>query len=172
VINALVVSNGIAGLDAFYVDDDLVRYQFRPTTRDFTLDLRDTDLLIVPNGSDHVAMLKARDQVGEFVRSGGSLMCTDGWFTDWIPGHRWVMENSRPTKEVRYFVQRNDETIVDDEILHALIWHHGISGWWACGYIQSDDPVITMICDTWDRPENKGADDESLSSGAAAVTAV
>ena len=28
---------------------------------------------------------------------------------------------------------------------------HGISGWWACGYIESDDPSTVLVRDTWGR---------------------
>ena len=28
---------------------------------------------------------------------------------------------------------------------------HGISGWWACGFISSYDPATVLVSDTWNR---------------------
>jgi hypothetical protein len=52
--------------------------------------------VVVPNGSDHVAMQRAAGAVRGHLDGGGALFCFDGWFTPWVPGNRWVMDNSRP----------------------------------------------------------------------------
>lgn len=149
---ATVVSNAIHGLERTFVSSAAIDYTFAPVTADFDLDLRDTDVLIVPNGSDHVAMLRVKDQVRAFLGGGGTLFCFDGWFTDWIPGNRWVHDNSKKTIDVRYTVRTDRYGLFDGVDLDDLQFNHGISGWWACGYIEPAPGADVVLEDTWQRP--------------------
>src|ERR1041384_6444652 len=103
-LHAVVVSNGIDGLERYFRSGDAISYRFETIGRHFDPDLDGADLLIVPNGSDHVAMLKIREKVRRHLDRGNTVMCFDGWFTDWVPGNRWIMDNSRPTRDIRYAV--------------------------------------------------------------------
>ncbi|MEM8964023.1 MAG: hypothetical protein AAGD38_21235 [Acidobacteriota bacterium] len=151
-IEATVVSNGIEGLEEFFPSRANVRYRFVELDDAPQLDLDDTDLLIVPNGSDHVAMLTLRHQVAAFLDRGGAVFCFDGWFTDWLPGNRWVHDNSRATRDVRYRVRTDRHALFDGVDLDDFQFTHGISGWWACGRIEPAPGADVVLEDTWGRP--------------------
>jgi len=138
-LNVTVVTNGIQELGRAFPEQPGVRYRAAPMGADFAPDLSATDVLLVPNGSDHVALAKAKTEVRRFLDAGGTLFCFDGWFTDWVPGNQWVMDNSKPTKDVRYRVGTDRHGLLDAVAIDDFVFHHGISGWWACGY-------------TWERP--------------------
>ncbi len=99
-LNALLISNNVAGLETYYVSSDLVQYTVCRITKDFDPDLMPYDVLVIPNGSDHVAMRKIKAKVRDFLDAGKSLVCSDGWFTDWVPGNQWVMDNTKKTIEL------------------------------------------------------------------------
>lgn len=80
-LQALLISNGLVGLESYYVSNEQVRYTTCLITKDFDPDLMPYDLLVVPNGSDHVAMLKIKDKVRDFLDQGRALVCCDGFFT-------------------------------------------------------------------------------------------
>lgn len=151
-LNALVISNNVAGLENYYVSSDLVQYTVCRITKDFDPDLMPYDLLVIPNGSDHVAMLKIKAKVRAFLNAGKSLVCSDGWFTDWVPGNQWVMENTKKTMDVRYGIQTDRYGIFDGLNVDDLTFSHGMSGWWACGYIKAADGADVVLADTWQRP--------------------
>ena len=151
-VNALLISNNIAGLDEYYVSNELVQYTVGRITKDFDPDLTPYDLLVVPNGSDHVAMLKIKDKVRAFLDAGKALICSDGWFTDWVPGNQWVMDNSKRTIDIRYQLKTDRYGLFNDIDLNELTFSHGMSGWWACGYIRVADGADVVVEDTWQRP--------------------
>lgn len=151
-LKALVISSHIVGQEDTFLSNERVSYTWAPVERDFAPDLTDYDLLIVPNGSDQIAMYKIRAQVQQFLASGKALACFDGWFTDWIPGHRWVMDNSKKTIELRYFLKDDAAGLFEGVNLDHLIFSNGISGWWACGYIEPHPQARVVLEDTWQRP--------------------
>jgi len=151
-LKALVVSNDLFELESMFTGNEYIEYRFTPVERDFRLDMSGVDLLIVPNGCDHVAMLKVRAAVREFLHRGGALFCFDGWFTDWIPGHRWVHSNEKATRDIRYSVQTDRHGLFEGVNLDDLQFNHGISGWWACGYIEAAPGSDILLVDTWGRP--------------------
>lgn len=151
-LQALLISNGLQGLDKYYVSNEQVRYTTCLITKDFDPDLTPYDLLVVPNGSDHVAMLKIRDKVRAFLNAGRALVCCDGFFTAWVPGNQWVMDNARRTQDVRYFPGTDRHHLLDGLDLDQLNFSHGMSGWWACGYIQAAPGADVLLADTWQRP--------------------
>ncbi len=151
-LNALLISNNIAGLENYYVSSDLVQYTICCITKDFDPDLSPYNLLVVPNGSDHVAMAKIKDKVRAFLNVGNALVCSDGWFTDWIPGNQWQMDNSKKTIDIRYAVKTDRYGLFNDLNIDELTFSHGMSGWWACGFIQAADGADVLVEDTWHRP--------------------
>ena len=151
-LQALLISNGLQGLEKYYVSNEQVQYTLCLITRDFDPDLMLYDLLVVPNGSDHVAMLKIRDKVRAFLDAGRALVCCDGFFTAWVPGNQWVMDNSHRTQDVRYFPGPDRHGLLDAIDLDQLNFSHGMSGWWACGYIQAAPVADVLLADTWQRP--------------------
>ncbi|WP_046245785.1 hypothetical protein [Hymenobacter terrenus] len=151
-LQALLISNGLVGLEKYYVSNELVQYTTCFITKDFNPDLTPYDLLVVPNGSDHVAMLKIKDKVRDFLDAGKALVCCDGFFTAWVPGNQWVMDNSRPTLEVRYAPGTDRYDLLRGFDLDELNFSHGMSGWWACGYIAAAPAADVVLADTWQRP--------------------
>ncbi len=151
-LNALVFSNGIEGIEQLYRSDPGVQYDFLTLGPDHPHDFTAYDLLIAPNGTDHVALYQMRREIAEFLEEGKTLFCFDGWFTDWVPGNRWVMDNSQKSKEVRYHIKDDPFELRRHFRIEDLNFSHGISGWWACGYIEPGPGAITVLVDTWKRP--------------------
>lgn len=148
---ALVVSNGI-GAELAYPSTSEICFDVVQVVPNLALNLDIYDLLVVPNGADHVAMFRNRDKVRDFLRQGKSLACFCGWFMDWIPGNRWIHDNSHPTKQMRHFKGADSLGLLSGVDLSRLDHNqHGISGWWSCGYIQSSQGAETLIYDTWGR---------------------
>lgn len=150
-LKAVVISNDIFGLDKMFCGNDLVAYRFVPVSGDFKLDLSDADLLIIPNGCDHIAMLKVKETVNDFLQNGGALFCFDGWFTNWIPGNQWIHNNNKATRDIRYSIKDDRHGLFDGVNLDDLQFNHGISGWWACGAIEEAEGADVLLVDTWNR---------------------
>ncbi len=150
-LRGLVVSNGIGGEGA-YPSNDRVQFDVVEIGGDRELSLEGYDLLVAPNGTDHVALYQQRQVIHEFLNAGGALLCCCGWFLDWVPGNRWVHDNSHPTFEVRHRVgvDRNG-LLTDVDLGHLDRNEHGISGWWSCGYIKPAAGADVLIEDTWGR---------------------
>ncbi len=151
-IRALIISNGIEGLSSLYKSTPQIHYDWVEVGPHFDPDLSGYDLLIVPNGADHIAMYRIREKVHAFLDQGGTLFCFDGWFTDWVPGHRWVMDNTRKSIDVRYKIKDDPFQLAEHFRAEDLNFSHGISGWWACGYIEPAAHGHVLLEDTWGRP--------------------
>lgn len=151
-IRALLIHNHIEGLSETYQSNEWVQYDTAYVEKDFAPDLSPYDLLIVPCGTDQIAMLKIKDKVRAFLEEGKTLFCFDGWFTDWIPQNRWLMDNSRKSIDVRYHLKDDPLHLFEGVELDALIYSNGISGWWACGYIEPAPEAVVLLEDTWQRP--------------------
>jgi len=151
-IRAAVISSGVEGIESYFLSNAKVNYEVVEVTKNFNPDFSDIDLLIVPNGSDHIAMSKIKDKIRKFLDQGKSLFCFDGWFTDWIPGNQWVMSNEKKTIDIRYNIKTDKYNLFDGVDLNELIFYHGISGWWACGYIENAKNADVILEDTWHRP--------------------
>lgn len=151
-LKAVIVSNGIHGGTMGLAPANAgINARVAETGPGFTLDLDDADLLIVPNGADHVALLSVRDDIARFLARGGTLLCFDGWTTPWVPFHEWVMDNSKRTADIRYSKGDDRHGLLDGVDIDALTFRHGISGWWACGYIDAAPGADVLIRDTWGR---------------------
>jgi hypothetical protein len=150
-LKAAVISNGIEGLKKYFVSNELAEYEIIEVEKNFNPDLSSYDLLIVPNGSDHIAMLKIKSQVLEFLNQGKTLFCFDGWFTNWIPGNQWIMNNELKTIDVRYTINQDKSQLFENVDIEQLNFNHKISGWWSCGYIKTNSKSSVLLQDTWSR---------------------
>jgi len=150
-LKALIISNGIEGLASLYADTENIAYHIVEVEKDFRPDLSGYDVLIVPNGSDHIAMYKIRDKIAAFLEEGKTLICVDGWFTDWVPGNRWIMDNTKKSIETRYRIKDDPFGISEQFSAEDLTFSHGISGWWSCGYIEPARDATVFLEDTWGR---------------------
>jgi hypothetical protein len=150
-INALLISNGIEGLAKMFQANERVRYTIAEIGHHFDPDLQGYDLVIAPNGTDHVALYRIRHKIRQYLDAGGTLFCFDGWFTDWIPGNRWIMDNSKKTIDIRYHLQDDPRGLAGKFSIDNLNFNHGMSGWWACGYIVPAAGAEVLIADTWGR---------------------
>lgn len=151
-IKAIIISNGTDGLKNYFVSNDKAQYDFVEIDEHFDPELNAYDLLIVPNGSDHIAMFKIKEKVAKFLDQGKALFCFDGWFTSWIPKNQWVMSNEKKTIDTRYNIKTDRYGIFNNIDLNKLTFQHNISGWWACGYIEASAHADVIIEDTWKRP--------------------
>ncbi|MDX1666919.1 MAG: hypothetical protein R3350_06810 [Saprospiraceae bacterium] len=151
-IRAAVIDNGIVGLKQCFLSSDKVDYNFLEVSEHFAPDLSPYDLLVVPNGSDQIALHRQREPIRNFLDAGKTLFCFDGWFTDWVPGNQWVMDNSKKTIDIRYTINRDRYQLFEGIDLDAFNFSNGISGWWACGYIQAAPNADVVLEDTWQRP--------------------
>jgi len=150
-LRALVIDNGIGAADGFRDRPEIV-FDRAMTGPNFQPQLDRYDLLVVPNGCDHIAMYRIRDEVRAMLYAGKSLFCFCGWFTDWIPGNRWIHDNRHATRDMRHFAGDDSRGLLDGVDLGYLDHNrHGISGWWSCGYIETGTPESVLVRDTWGR---------------------
>ncbi|MDA3914074.1 hypothetical protein [Oleiagrimonas sp.] len=150
-LQAAVVDNGITGLGDHFAENPDVHYRFERVVPGWQPTF-DEDLVIVPNGADHVALLQARDAIRVVLDRGGVVMNFCGCFTPWLPGTTWVHDSAHPNREMRYHV-------VDDPLglMHGVdparlsTESHGIRGWWACGGLVTRYPDQVVLADPWQR---------------------
>lgn len=151
-LNALIVSNGIEGLDQLYKSNQWVQYEVVEVGANFRPDLSSYDILVAPNGTDHIALYRLKEEILDFLAAGKTLLCFDGWFTDWVPGNRWIMDNTKKTIEVRYKIKDDPFGFGQKFSIKDLTYSNGISGWWACGFIEAAEKATVFMEDTWGRP--------------------
>lgn len=151
-IKAAVVSNGIEGLQNYFISSAIIHYTFLEITKDFNPNLDDYNVLIVPNGSDHIAMNKIKNKVAAFLENGNTLFCFDGWFTNWIPNNQWIMSNDLKSVDQRYTVRSDSNNLLENVNINDLIYNNNISGWWSCGSIEASEKAEVLLQDTWQRP--------------------
>jgi len=150
-LKGLVVSNGI-GAEAAYPSDSRIKYDVVATGDHFDLSLDGYDLFVAPNGTDHVALYRQRQAIADHLNRGGALLCCCGWFLDWVPGNRWIHDNSHPTREMRHCVGTDRQGLLRNvDLSHLDHNRHGISGWWACGYVEPATGADVLIQDPWGR---------------------
>lgn len=154
-LNAVIVNNAGPGPGArqYFADSPVVRYRVEDIAGHWTPDFSGDDLIIVPNGADHVAMYGVRDRIRDFLDAGGAVFCFCGFFTPWLPGNDWVHDNTHASKDVRYRRVNDPLGVLKGVDIDKLIFEeHGISGWWACGYIRTAYADSVVLEDTWGRP--------------------
>lgn len=151
-LKALIISNGIEGLHQLYKSNQWVQYDIAEVSSHFQPDLAGYDILVAPNGTDHIALFRMKDDIRAFLEKGKTLLCFDGWFTDWVPGNRWIMDNTKKTIETRYKIKEDPYGFGNQFSVEDLTFSNGISGWWACGYIEAAEKATILLEDTWGRP--------------------
>lgn len=151
-MRAAYISNDVEGLDEQFAKQGQLKFEKLLIGQDFKPNLTPYDLVLVPNGSDHVALGSIKDDIRAFLKAGKSLFCFDGWFNDWLPGNTWVYDISKPTKDVRYSICNPPQGLMAGVRLDDFQFMEGISGWWACGYIEPAPGAQVVMTDTWHRP--------------------
>jgi hypothetical protein len=150
-LRGLVVANGI-GSELAFPSEARIHYDIVEIDEHFQLSLNGYDLLIAPNGTDHVALYRQRHLIRDFLNAGNALLACCGWFLDWVPGNRWLHDNSHPTRAMRHAIGLDRHGLLRNVDLSRLDHNrHGISGWWACGYIEPATCADVLIHDTWGR---------------------
>lgn len=150
-LTGLVVSNGI-GSEAYYPSRAEIEFTVHELDAKFQVDLLKYDVLVVPNGTDHVALYREREAIRNFLDQGKVLLCCCGWYLDWVPGNRWIHDNSQPTRDMRHFVGSDPLGLMQNVDIAKLDKNqHGISGWWACGFIEPAPNADVVLHDTWNR---------------------
>jgi hypothetical protein len=150
-LKAVIISNGIEGLEQLYRSNEEIQYDIIEVEEQFNPNLDPYDILIAPNGTDHIALFRIKEKIHQFLAQGKTLFCFDGWFTNWVPGNRWVMDNTKKTIDVRYKIQEDPFGLSKHFSVEDLTFSHGISGWWSCGYIEPAEKASVLIEDTWGR---------------------
>jgi len=151
-LKAAVISNNIEGIENMFISNPKINYTLLEITANFNPDFADYDVLLVPNGSDNIALFKIRDKIAQFLNEGKVMFCFDGWFTNWVPGNKWIIDNNHKTIDIRYHVVNDKYKLFEGIDLDKFNFSHGISGWWACGFIETTQPESVLLADTWDRP--------------------
>lgn len=151
-LKAAVISNSVEGIEHMFISNQQINYSLFEITANFKPDFSDYDILIVPNGSDQIAMYRIKDIVRDFLNAGKILFCFDGWFTAWVPGNQWIMDNTHKTIDIRYHIVNDRYNLFNGIDVNKFIFSHGISGWWACGSIHANPDADIILADTWGRP--------------------
>lgn len=150
-IQAAVISNQIVGLEDYFQSNPRVTYHFLPVDGKTDYDFLPYDLLVVPNGTDQIAVARLKTRIEEFLNAGKTLFCFDGFFTNWVPGNQWRMDQEHKSIDIRYKLKTDRHGLFDGIPIDDFIFQHGISGWWACGYIDAAPGADVVLEDTWGR---------------------
>lgn len=151
-LHVAVIHNGVEGTERYFDGTPGVRYRFERIRTAWTPDFASDDVIIVPNGADHVALYRARLAIRGVLDRGGVVVCGCGFFTPWVPGMQWFHDNSHPNRLVRYDLVCDPLRLLEGVNIDALATNeHGISGWWACGYIDATVRESVVLADTWNR---------------------
>ncbi len=150
-LKAAVISNNIEGIEHMFLSNSKINYTLFEITAHFDPDFTGYDILLVPNGSDNIALYKIREKISQFLAAGKVLFCFDGWFTDWVPGNKWIMDNEHKTIDIRYHIVNDKYKLFEGIDLDKFNFSHNISGWWACGYIEPANADTVLLADTWER---------------------
>lgn len=147
-----LIDSGVTGGSSYFGATAGVRYRHERITADWQPDFSGDDVIVVPNGANHVALYEARTAIRDLLDRGGTLACFCGFFTPWIPGHVWHHDNRHPLKVVRYAPSADPLGLLEGvDIAELSTEAHGISGWWACGEIRSEHPGSTLLQDNFGR---------------------
>jgi len=135
-MNIALIHSGVAGTEDGYRDDGRHRYRIERIHRAWQPCFDGDDVVLVPNGANHVALLSARERLQAFVARGGALLCFCGFFTPWVPGYLWRHDYRRPLRDLRYHIDQDPLQLCDGvEAERLCVDAHGLRGGWACGEI-------------------------------------
>lgn len=147
-MNIALVDNGVFGLDQYYVAAPGVRYRHVRVTARWRPDFGDDDVVLVPNGADHVALFEARHALAGVLARGGVVLCFCGFFTPWLPGNQWRHDIGAPLATLRYELAHDPLGLFDEVAPESLcVDAHGIRGGWACGAIDTAHEASVVLRD-------------------------
>lgn len=151
-LKAIVINSGTHDSEKAFISNEKVEYTHFYVDENFNPELAGFDLLITGNPTDHIALFKIKDKIYDFLQNGKALFCFSGWYLDYIPGNRWVMERDIKSIDIRYFKGKDQYGLLNNVNIDELIFQNGISGWWACGHIEASEKVDVILHDTLKRP--------------------
>ncbi len=152
-LQAALIDNGVYGTQDYFTDTAQICYRRERVLGDWKPDFSNDDVVVAPNGTDHVALYRARTAIAAVLARGGAVVNLCGCFTPWLPGTVWVHDNSHSNREVRYNIVADPLGLMNGvDPLRLSTESHGISGWWACGYLKTNHSESIVLVDTWQRP--------------------
>lgn len=147
-----LIDNGVAGLGDYYVAGPGIEYRRERITARWQPDFSADDVLLAPNGTDHVALYEARNAVHALLARGGAVLCFCGFFTPWLPGSQWRHDIGAPLGALRYALRHDALALFEGVEPEALCQDaHGIRGGWACGTIVTAHPTSVVLVDNFAR---------------------
>jgi hypothetical protein len=151
-VNIALIHSGVAGTVECYADDALHRYRVERIGRAWRPCFADDDVVLVPNGANHLALFEARASLHEFVARGGALLCFCGFFMPWLPGLHWRHNFCHPLRDVSYHLVHDSLGLFDGVSAHELcVDEHGLRGGWACGEILDAPEHSVVLRDNFQR---------------------
>lgn len=151
-LNAALIDSGVTGGVSYFGESPRVRYRVERITADWQPTFANDDLLIVPNGANHVALYEARHAIADFLQRGGVLFCFCGYFTPWLPGSVWTHDNRVALRDLEYEIVHDPLGLMRGVSAAALCCNpHGIRGGWACGEILADHADAVVLRDNFGR---------------------
>lgn len=147
-----LIHSGVAGTEQYYRGDAEHRYRCERIGADWQPCFDEDDVVLVPNGANHVALYEARAHLHHFLARGGALLCFCGFFTPWLPGNQWRHDIGRDLRQLRYRVVADDLQLFEGVEAEELCSDaHGIRGGWACGDIQTHHADSVVLMDNYQR---------------------
>ena len=147
-----LIHSGVTGTEQCYRGDAALRYRRERITADWQPCFDNDDVVLVPNGANHVALYEARARLHAFLERGGALLCFCGFFTPWLPGNQWRHDIGRDLRQLRYRVLRDELQLFDGVDAEELcVDSHGIRGGWACGDIVTQHSDSVVMTDNYQR---------------------
>ncbi len=147
-----LIDSGVAGTEQWYVGDSTHHYRCERISAHWQPSFDKDDVVLVPNGANHVALYEQRAQLHDFLARGGVVLCFCGFFTPWLPGNQWRHDIGRDLRQLRYDVVSDEfglfEGVEAEELCSDT---HGIRGGWACGDIQSHYADSVVLMDNFQR---------------------
>ena len=147
ILKAAVFYSGVYSSKESFVNNEFVQYDFLPVSAAFDPDIDQYDLVITGNPTDHIAMLKIKDKIARFLEGGKALFCFSGWYTNYIPGNKWVMDRDIKTIDTDYIAGSDPHELLKGVQIEELVKQNGIAGWWACGHIEASKSANVILSD-------------------------
>lgn len=151
-VKVAVLNNGYEDQSEYFISSSEAIYFFIDIGNDFSLELNSYSCLIIPFGSDNVALYRCRSSIQNFLNQGNTVLSFDGCYTNWLPGIQWFMDNSYPTKKMRYKLYEDTYGLFKEVDLKGLIYSSKKSGWWTNGFLHPQPTSHTIMCDNYNRP--------------------
>lgn len=147
-----LIDNGVAGLGDYYAASPGIEYRRERITARWQPDFGADDVILAPNGTDHVALHEARDAVQALLARGGAVLCFCGFFTPWLPGSQWRHDLGARLDALRYELRHDPLALFEDVDPESLCRdEHGIRGGWACGTISTAHASSVVLVDNFAR---------------------